>query len=179
MLRDTRAEQVDALDELREQGAAIDAKLAQAVQNEQAGPGRGHRPGGRTGDRRAGDVRGDPHPPPRHPLPPRHRHRRAPRHPGTRPPELRGDPGVSPHHDDPFLACVRAGERRQLRRGEPGGAVPGRVPVPAGDVERSANHAGRTELVGVPANQASPYDQDDMAWALYQWQGAGPWGGGC
>ena len=43
----------------------------------------------------------------------------------------------------------------------------------------AANHARRTELVGVPANVASQYDQDDMAWALYQWQGAGPWGGGC
>jgi hypothetical protein len=43
----------------------------------------------------------------------------------------------------------------------------------------TASHAGRAELVGVPANVASPYDQDEIAWALYQWQGAGPWGGSC
>ena len=34
-------------------------------------------------------------------------------------------------------------------------------------------------LIGVPANTATPYDQDEVAWALYQWQGAGPWGGHC
>ncbi len=43
----------------------------------------------------------------------------------------------------------------------------------------TAQHAGRTELVGVPPNAASAYDQDDMAWTLYQWQGTGPWGGAC
>jgi peptidoglycan endopeptidase LytE len=43
----------------------------------------------------------------------------------------------------------------------------------------TANHAGRPELVGVPPNQASVYDQDDMAWVLYQWQGSAPWGGRC
>jgi len=26
---------------------------------------------------------------------------------------------------------------------------------------------------------SSVYDQDDMAWNLYQWQGTGPWGGRC
>ena len=43
----------------------------------------------------------------------------------------------------------------------------------------TASHAGRTDLLGVPANVASAYDQDEMAWALYQWQGTGPWGGSC
>jgi hypothetical protein len=43
----------------------------------------------------------------------------------------------------------------------------------------TAAHAGRADLVGVPANHASAYDQDEMAWTLYQWQGMGPWGGGC
>ena len=43
----------------------------------------------------------------------------------------------------------------------------------------AANHVGRSELVGVPANLASVYDQDDVAWSLYQWQGKGPWGGSC
>jgi muramidase (phage lysozyme) len=43
----------------------------------------------------------------------------------------------------------------------------------------AAAHAGRMDLVGVPANVATPYDQDEVAWSLYQWQGAGPWGGHC
>ena len=43
----------------------------------------------------------------------------------------------------------------------------------------TANHMGRPGLVGVPPNIATPYDQDDVAWALYQWQGAAPWGGSC
>ena len=43
----------------------------------------------------------------------------------------------------------------------------------------TAAHAGRGDLVGLPPNLASPYDQDEMAWALYQWQGTGPWGGSC
>ena len=30
-----------------------------------------------------------------------------------------------------------------------------------------------TTLFGAPA------DQDTIAWALYQWQGKGPWGGRC
>jgi hypothetical protein len=45
--------------------------------------------------------------------------------------------------------------------------------------DATAAHAGRMELVGVVPNQASAYDQDDMAWTLYQWQGKGPWGGRC
>ena len=40
----------------------------------------------------------------------------------------------------------------------------------------AANHAGRTDLIGVPPNAASPYDQDDVAWSLYQWPGQGPVG---
>ena len=43
----------------------------------------------------------------------------------------------------------------------------------------TANHAGRPELIGVPPHTASAYDQDDLAWALYQWRGSGPWGGLC
>jgi hypothetical protein len=42
-----------------------------------------------------------------------------------------------------------------------------------------ANHMGRPELIGVPPHTASEYDQDDVAWATYQWQGTGPWGSRC
>jgi hypothetical protein len=43
----------------------------------------------------------------------------------------------------------------------------------------TASHAGRLGLVGVLPSNASVYDQDEMAWTLYQWQGKGPWGGRC
>ena len=39
----------------------------------------------------------------------------------------------------------------------------------------TANHAGRGDLVGLDPRQASEYDQDDMAWTLYQWQGKRNW----
>jgi hypothetical protein len=43
----------------------------------------------------------------------------------------------------------------------------------------AASHAGRMDLIGVLPSQASAYDQDELAWALYQWQGNRPWGGRC
>jgi hypothetical protein len=43
-----------------------------------------------------------------------------------------------------------------------------------------AQHVGRNDLVGVDAATVAPATQDDMAWALYQWQGPSPWAGsGC
>jgi len=39
----------------------------------------------------------------------------------------------------------------------------------------TANHAGRGDLVDLDPRQASEYDQDEMAWTLYQWQGNRPW----
>jgi hypothetical protein len=45
--------------------------------------------------------------------------------------------------------------------------------------DTTAMHAGRADLVGVLPSHAGEYDQDEMAWALYQWQGKSPWGGRC
>lgn len=39
----------------------------------------------------------------------------------------------------------------------------------------TARAAGRTDLVGVAPHQASPADQDSMAYALYNRSGSGPW----
>ncbi len=39
----------------------------------------------------------------------------------------------------------------------------------------TARAAGRSDLVGVRPNQASPADQDAMAYALYNRSGSGPW----
>ena len=181
-LRATRQAQNDAVDELQAQGAAIDAKLAQAEAQEQAQATRRGRGAGRGGQGRR-----------TRPPPPRRARRWRPHRRATTtttvaapstppaPPDYSPTPGRSPHHDDPFLTCVRgAGVGRQLRRGEPVGPVPRRLPVPPVDLERDrVSHAGRSDLVGVPPNLASAYDQDEMAWALYQWQGKGPWGGSC
>ena len=88
------------------QGAAIDAKLAQA-EAAGAGPGGGRRraAAAATATDAADDDRGGPRPPPRprhRPPPPRRRRRR--RAPRRRRPTTRARPGRSPHHDDPFLS---------------------------------------------------------------------------
>ena len=88
--------------------------------------------------------------------------------------------GVHPHHDDPFLACTRGIESGgNYAAYNAAGPYLGAYQFLQSTWNSAANHAGRPELIGVPANTASQYDQDDVAWALYQWQGAGPWGGRC
>jgi hypothetical protein len=89
-------------------------------------------------------------------------------------------PGVHPHHDDPFLACTRARESGgRYGAYNPAGPYYGAYQFLQATWNGAANHAGRTDLIGVPPSAASQYDQDDVAWALYQWQGKGPWGGAC
>jgi len=197
VLRDTRAAQADALDQLRDEGATIDAKLAQSVQREQQAqaaaaaataalaaaaaattttttttPDAPAVPAPAAADPAPTTAAAPPPPPPPSPAP-------APAAPEP-PPSYSGSPGVSPHHDDPFLSCVR-----QRESGGNYGAVNragpylGAYQFLQSTWNVSASHAGRGDLVGVPANVASPYDQDEVAWALYQWQGTGPWGGGC
>jgi peptidoglycan hydrolase CwlO-like protein len=88
--------------------------------------------------------------------------------------------GSHPHHDDPFLSCTRARESRgDYSVVNPSGPYLGAYQFLQSTWNITAQHAGRAELVGVPPNAASAYDQDDMAWTLYQWQGTGPWGGAC
>ena len=89
------------------------------------------------------------------------------------------DNRVSPHHDDPFLTCTRARESAG-RYGvvSPSGYYGAYQFLPS-TWDATAVHAGRRDLVGVLPSLASPFDQDETAWALYQWQGPGPWGGRC
>jgi hypothetical protein len=88
--------------------------------------------------------------------------------------------GTNPHHDDPFLACTRARESRGNYGVVSGsGLYYGAYQFSPTTWNTTANHAGRLDLIGVLPSQASAYDQDDMAWTLYQWQGTGPWGGRC
>ncbi len=81
---------------------------------------------------------------------------------------------------DPFLACVRHRESRgNYSVVNPSGPYYGAYQFLTSTWNVTARHAGRLDLVGVIPSQASPGDQDAMAWHLYQWQGSGPWGGAC
>ena len=87
-------------------------------------------------------------------------------------------PGENPHHNDPFLACVRGYESGgNYGAVNPSGPYLGAYQFLQSTWDSAANHAGRPSLIGVPPNSASAYDQDDIAWDLYQWQGKGPWAG--
>jgi hypothetical protein len=87
--------------------------------------------------------------------------------------------GVSPHHNDPFLVCTRARESA----GDYGAVSPsgyyGAYQFLPSTWDVTVLHEGRSDLVGVLPSHASPYDQDEAAWTLYQWQGNAPWGGRC
>jgi Transglycosylase-like domain len=88
--------------------------------------------------------------------------------------------GEHPHHNDPFLVCTRrieSGGNYQAYNGS--GPYLGAYQFTQSTWNSTANHAGRGELVGVDPRNASEYDQDDMAWTLYEWKGKGPWGGRC
>jgi hypothetical protein len=173
-----RREQADALDALRDQSATMEAKLALAQQREQAA--RAEQVAQVAAlvdeeDRAPSTTTATTAPPtttttapPAKPTSP------------TPPPDYQGTPGIHPMHDDPFLSCVRARESGgNYSAVNPAGPYLGAYQFLQATWNATANHAGRTGLVGVPANLATAYDQDDLAWALYQWQGAGPWGGSC
>ena len=88
---------------------------------------------------------------------------------------------VSSHHDDPFLVCVRQHESGgNYSIDNPNGLYHGAYQFLRSTWDATAQHAGRSNLVGVDPHHASVADQDEMAWALYQWQGKAPWyGSGC
>jgi len=95
-------------------------------------------------------------------------------------PNYAPSPGENPHHNDPFLVCTRDRESGgNYGAVNPSGPYMGAYQFLQSTWDSTANHAGRTSLIGVPPNTGSAYDQDDIAWDLYQWQGTGPWGGRC
>lgn len=88
----------------------------------------------------------------------------------------------SPLGMHPFLVCTRAHESDTAggyRAISPGGTYRGAYQFLRSTWDNVARHAGRPDLVGVDPAAASPADQDLLAWDLYQWQGAAPWGGRC
>jgi len=89
-------------------------------------------------------------------------------------------PDVSPHHDEPFLVCTRARESSgNYSAVSASGMYYGAYQFLPTTWNVTAAHAGRLDLVGVLPSTAAPYDQDELAWALYLWQGNSPWGGRC
>jgi hypothetical protein len=79
-----------------------------------------------------------------------------------------------------FLACVRQRESGGNYRISNGQGYYGAYQFSQSTWNNTANHAGRTDLVGVNPAAASPADQDAMAASLYAWQGRSPWAGpGC
>ena len=175
-LRATREAQADAVDELKSQGAAIDAKLAAAETQEQAQAAAQAVAAKAAADAATTTTVGDA---PAAAAPTTTTTAPAPTTPPP-PPDYSGNPGVSPHHDDPFLTCVRARESGgNYGAVNPAGPYLGAYQFLQSTWNSTANHAGRLELFGVPPNTASQYDQDDMAWVLYQWRGNAPWNGRC
>lgn len=89
-------------------------------------------------------------------------------------------PGMNPHHDEPFLVCTRARESGgRYGAVNPRGPFYGAYQFLQGTWDVASAHAGRPELIGVQPSRASAYDQDDVAWSLYQWKGNAPWNGRC
>jgi septal ring factor EnvC (AmiA/AmiB activator) len=87
--------------------------------------------------------------------------------------------GTNAHHNDPFLSCVRQRESRGYYGAVNSGGYYGAYQFAIRTWNTTAAHAGRPQLIGVRPDRASPWDQDELAWVLYQWQGKGPWGGSC
>jgi hypothetical protein len=164
-LRDARTRQEQSLAAVKAQAAALDAKLAQAQARDRASAAAAAAADAQRRTTVAAAATTTTAAPPAAPTPP---------------PNYGGTPGTSPHHDDPFLACVRTRESGgNYSAVNPAGPYLGAYQFFQATWNGAAAHAGRMDLVGVPVNVATPYDQDEVAWSLYQWQGAGPWGGHC
>jgi septal ring factor EnvC (AmiA/AmiB activator) len=89
-------------------------------------------------------------------------------------------PGEHPRHNDPFLVCTRRIESGgNYQAYNAGGPYLGAYQFLQSTWNATANNAGRGELVGVDPRNASEYDQDDMAWTLFESRGKAPWGGRC
>jgi hypothetical protein len=87
--------------------------------------------------------------------------------------------GVNPHHDDPFLVCTRMRESTNRYTAVSPSGYYGAYQFLPSTWDVTAIRAGRRDLIGVLPTRASEYDQDQMAWTLYLWQGNTPWGGRC
>jgi TolA-binding protein len=170
-----RQEQASAAERLREQEQVVNAKLVEAQNQRQAAIDQqleAQRQAAEEAAAAAAAAAAAPPPPPpaTEPSPPKN---------GTPAPVPAGyapTGGVHPHHNDPYLTCVRHYESTDNYQAyNPGGPAYGAYQFLKSTWNLAANHAGRGDLVGLDPRQASAYDQDDMAWTTYQWQGKRPW----
>ncbi|MCC5951924.1 MAG: transglycosylase family protein [Acidimicrobiia bacterium] len=90
-------------------------------------------------------------------------------------------PGLTPTAEElAWMACTKARESNgNYSIVDASGTYFGAYQFHQGTWNTTASHAGRPDLIGVPPNQASPADQDQMALVLLRWQGKGHWGGYC
>jgi peptidoglycan hydrolase CwlO-like protein len=95
------------------------------------------------------------------------------------PPPAPSHSGLNPHHDDPFLVCTRTRESSGDYSAVNVGGYYGAYQFSQPTWDLTANHAGMPQLIGVRPSLASEWDQDQLGWVLYQWQGTAPWGGLC
>lgn len=79
-----------------------------------------------------------------------------------------------------FFDCIRWRESRgDYGVVDPTGTFMGAYQFYQGGWDSIAAKVGRTDLVGVKPNHASPADQDTIAYAAYRMLGSAPWGGAC
>lgn len=89
------------------------------------------------------------------------------------------DGGLANH---PFLVCTRRHESDTAggyQAVSPSGAFRGAYQFHQNTWDTVAGWVGRHDLVGVPANLASPADQDLLAYELYRREGNRHWEGRC
>lgn len=173
-LEDRRARQAELSQQLADQQAALDAQL-DSLQQQAAREAEAR---AQAEARAAARNRPNPAPTARVPIP-------APGATPTTPitaPEpvaapVRND--VHPRHDEPFLVCTRERESNGSYTAVNPAGYYGAYQFAPTTWDVTASRAGRLELIGVLPSRASEYDQDDLAWVLYQWQGNQPWNGRC
>jgi len=91
-------------------------------------------------------------------------------------------PTVAPvvQSDADYLACVRRREsNNNYSAVDRTGTFLGAYQIYQGGWDSVASRMDRSDLIGIPPNEASPSDQDAVAAAMLQFHGRSPWGGGC
>ena len=170
-LRTAKDSADSALDQVKQQGQAIDALLTDAQERRRIAA---------TPPTTLGAVEATGIPSSVVPNPPTTTTTLPKSTPPAAPPSYTPTPGVHPHHDEPFLLCTRTREASgNYKAYNPAGPYMGAYQFLQSTWNSAANHAGRTDLIGVPPHTASQFDQDDVAWTMYSWQGTRPWGGLC
>ena len=169
-LEAARGEQASAVARLKDQDQEVNAKLVAAQTQRQVALDQQLQAQQQAEAEAAAAAAAAAAAPPTTQPPPR------PNNPAPVPATSAPNGGVNPHHDDPYLTCVRRHESSDNYQAyNPGGPAYGAYQFLQSTWNLAANHAGRGDLVGLDPRRASQYDQDEMAWTTYQWQGKRPW----